>query len=87
MKKALIVFDSRSGSTEEIAELIAEGLRMEAVEVSLSKPQPLKKENQLQGFDAYIFGSPNYHGEMLQSLKMAQDSGREIGKKLAAAVV
>jgi flavorubredoxin len=69
MKKALIVYDSRSGGTEQIAELIGEGLRMAGVEAVVAKAQKFKKESDLQGYDAFIVGSPNYHGEMLQSLK------------------
>ena len=69
MKKALIVYDSRSGGTEQIAELIGEGLRIEGAEAVVSKAQKFKTESDLQGFDAYIVGSPNYHGEMLQSMK------------------
>jgi flavorubredoxin len=69
MKKALIVYDSRSGGTEQIAELIGEGLRIEGAEAVVAKAQKFKKESDLTGFDAYILGSPNYHGEMLQSVK------------------
>ena len=40
MSKALIVFATRSGQTERIAELIAEGMRMTGMEVELKMPRP-----------------------------------------------
>ena len=29
----------------------------------------VKKESDLEGYDAYVFGSATYHGEMMQSMK------------------
>ena len=29
----------------------------------------IKKESDLEGYDAYVFGSATYHGEMMQSMK------------------
>jgi flavorubredoxin len=41
----------------------------------------VKKGTDLQGYDAYVFGSPTYHGEMLQSMKtllfLAEKAGLE----------
>ncbi len=69
MPKALIVYSTRSGETKKIGELIAEGLRFSAIDVTLKNAKEIKKENDLSGYDAYIFGSATYHGEMMQSMK------------------
>lgn len=69
MPKALIVYTTRKEETLKIAELIAEGLRFSAIDVTLADAKDFKKENELAGYDAYVFGSPTYHGEMTNSMK------------------
>ncbi len=69
MGKALIVFSTRTGETKNMAELIAEGLRMEGAEVRVANVTEIKKETDLSGYDAYAFGSATYHGEMMQTMK------------------
>jgi flavorubredoxin len=69
MGKALIVFSTRTGETKNIAELIAEGIRMEGSEARVVNVTGIKKETDLAGFDAYVFGSATYHGEMMQGMK------------------
>lgn len=69
MAKALIVYSTRSGETRQIGELIAEGLRFAGIEVTLSDVKEIKSEKDLAGYDAYVFGSPTYHGDMLQAMK------------------
>ena len=69
MGKALVVYASRSGETERIANLIAEGIRIQGSEASVVKVADVKKVDDLAGFDAYVFGSATYHGEMMQGMK------------------
>jgi len=69
MAKALIVYATRKEETRRIAELIAEGLRFAAVTVTLADARDIKKESDLAGYDAYVFGAPTYHGEMINSMK------------------
>jgi len=69
MPKALIVFTTRTEETLRIAEFIAEGLRFSAVDVTLTEAKDIKKESDLAGYDAYVFGSPTYHGEMTAGMK------------------
>ncbi|MDY6904594.1 MAG: flavodoxin domain-containing protein [Thermodesulfobacteriota bacterium] len=69
MAKALIVYSTRKEETRKIADLIAEGLRLAAVDVTLANANDIKKESDLAGYDAYIFGSPTYHGDMTNSMK------------------
>lgn len=79
MAKALVVFATRKGETEAIAGLIAEGMRFAGVEVEAKNANTIKSENDLADYDAYVFGSATYHGDMMQSMKtllfMAENAG------------
>ena len=81
MGKALIVYASRTGETKKIGELIAEGLRFSMVDVQLMSAKEIKKKEDLAGFDAVVFGSATYHGEMMESMKtllfLAENAGLE----------
>ncbi len=69
MKKVLIAYDSRTGNTERMAEYIAEGVRISGHEAELKRIVTIKNEQELQGFDAYVFGCPTYHRDMTNSMK------------------
>ena len=69
MKKVLIVYDSRTGKTEQMAQYIAEGVRFSGNEVELRRVREIKNEKELEGYDAYIFGSPTYHRDMIGTMK------------------
>jgi len=69
MAKALLVYASRTGATQKIADLIAEGIRMSGSEATVVNVTSVKKVEDLQGYDAYVFGSATYHGEMMQAMK------------------
>ncbi len=69
MGKALVVYTTRTGETKDIADLIAEGIRMSGAEAEVVNSTKIKKEDELAGYDAYVFGSATYHGEMMQGMK------------------
>ena len=69
MAKALVVYCTRTGETKDIAELIAEGIRFQGAEATVANVTGVKKEEDLEGYDAYVFGSATYHGEMMQGMK------------------
>ena len=69
MPKAIIVYTTRTGQTKNIAELIAEGIRFSGVEAEVLNANQVKKEDDLEGYAAYVFGSATYHGEMMQGMK------------------
>jgi len=69
MAKALIVYATRTGATEKIGNLIAEGIRFSGHEANVIKVADIKKEADLNGYDAVVFGSPTYHGEMVKGMK------------------
>jgi flavorubredoxin len=69
MPKAVVVYTTRTGETSDIAQFIAEGIRFCGVEADVINATEIKNASELSGYDAYVFGSPTYHGEMLQSMK------------------
>ena len=81
MAKALIVYATRTGETQKIGDLIAEGMRFSGIEVNVADIKSIASEKNLEGYDAYVFGSPTYHGDMLQAMKtflfMAEKAGLE----------
>jgi len=87
MAKALVVYSTRTGETQRIGELIAEGIRISGHEAKVVRDKSVKKESDLDGYDAYVFGSATYHGTMMQGMKtllfLAENAGLE-GKVGAA---
>ena len=81
MAKVLVVCATRTGETCKIGELIAEGIRFSGHDVTVVKVDAVKKDNDLQGYDALVFGSATYHGDMLQGMKtmlfLAEKAGLE----------
>jgi flavorubredoxin len=81
MGKALIVYATNNGETKKIGELIAEGIRFGGHEATAANVSDIKSEKDLGGFDAYVFGSATYHGEMMAKMKtmlfMAQKANLE----------
>ncbi|MCG6917614.1 MAG: flavodoxin domain-containing protein [Deltaproteobacteria bacterium] len=69
MSKVLVAYDSRTGNTEKMAEAVAEGIRMAGHEAEVKKITQIKNEAELQGYDAYVLGSPTYHRDMIGTMK------------------
>ena len=69
MSKVLIVYATRTGETQNIADLVAEGVRFAGHEAEVVNIKEVKNEADLNGYDGYVFGSATYHGEMLQGMK------------------
>ena len=69
MAKVLVVYDSRTGNTEKLAQAVAHGAsRVSGVEVVLKKAREVTPKDVAEA-DAYAFGSPSHFsimsGEML----------------------
>jgi flavodoxin len=69
MAKVLVVYATRTSSTRDIADLVAEGIRFSGNEADIVEVKDIKSEADFEGYDGFVFGSPTYHGEMLQSMK------------------
>ena len=69
MAKAVVIYSSIKGATESISGLIAEGIRSGGHEMTVINSASIKTDSDLRGYDAYVFGSPTYHGEMMETMK------------------
>jgi len=80
MPKVLIIYYSRSGNTEAMAKLVAEGVQSEGIEVECKKVADTKLDELLSA-DGIIIGSPTYYGTMASEIKkLLDDSVRYHGK-------
>jgi flavodoxin len=69
MKKILVAYASRTGTTEKMAEYIAEGVRFGGHTATVKKITDVKDESTLAGYDGYVFGCPTYHKDITQGMK------------------
>jgi len=72
MARVLVVYYSRSGRTELMANSIAETLRVEGLDVVCKKVQDADVD-ELLAFDGVIVGSPTYYGTMAAEIKSFLD--------------
>jgi NAD(P)H dehydrogenase (quinone) len=80
MPRVLIVYYSRSGNTEAMARLVAEGVKSGGVEVECKKVEDTSVDDLLAA-DGIILGSPTYYGTMAAEIKkLLDDSVRYHGK-------
>lgn len=68
MAKVLIVYDSRTGNTEKMANYIAEGARETNAEVEVEKVDDVKLSD-LEAASGIILGSPTHFGTMSDKMK------------------
>ncbi len=88
MAKAIVIYHSRSGNTQKMAEIIAEVMN-EAGLPTECKPVAEVKADDLLEYDAIVVGSPTYYGHMAGPIKQLFDEtvsfhGKLDGKVAAA---
>ncbi len=81
MGNVLIAYATRTDETKGIALLIAEGVRISGHEADVKTTMEIKSEDDVKGYDAYIFGSPTYHGEMITGMKQTLFIAERAGLK------
>ena len=69
MKKVLIVYFSRTGSTENMANYIAEGIRFSGNQAAVKRTSDIKKVEDIDGYDGLIVGSPTYFQDIPEPVK------------------
>ncbi|SHO52669.1 flavodoxin domain-containing protein [Desulfopila aestuarii] len=69
MKKVLIAYASRTGNTGKMANFLAEGVRFAGHTVEIKKISEIENAEELNGYDAYLFGCPTYHKDMTGGMK------------------
>jgi multimeric flavodoxin WrbA len=86
MKKVLIAYYSSGGVTKQMAEYIAEGVRIGGGEADVKKIEDPGAGAEISGYDGYIFGSPTYSldvpgpmKEFLDAARAADLKGKPIG--------
>ena len=79
MAKVLVVYFSNSGTTERMAEYVAEGVRIAGHEADVRKTSEIANLHDLAGYDAYIFGCPTYHLDMPESFVSLLDAAGKAG--------
>jgi len=74
MAKVLIVYWSRTGNTEKMAHLVAEGVKEAGCEVQIKKADETTPDD-LKAADGIIMGSPTYYGlPAAELVKLLDDS-------------
>lgn len=88
MAKILVVYYSRTGNTQKMAEEIAKGIEKEKVSVEVKRVEQIKASD-LLNYEGIIIGSPTYYGTMaFQIKKLLDDSVKfhgELEGKVGAA--
>ncbi|MFH0811418.1 MAG: NAD(P)H-dependent oxidoreductase [Pseudomonadota bacterium] len=85
MPKVLIVYYSRSGNTEKMAQLVAKGVKKTEVEVETKKVNELNVDELLK-VEGVILGSPTYFGVMAAEMKQFVDKSIKYFGKLGGKV-
>ena len=75
--RVIIVYFSLTGNTEKMAEYIAEGVRFSGHQAVTKKVSDIKGEDDLAGYNGYIFGSPTYYRDVAEPMKTFLFLGRK----------
>lgn len=67
MLKILVFFYSRTGNTEKMAKAVAEGAKLDNVQVDINY---FIEADDLNSYDAIAVGTPTYHHDMPIDIKM-----------------
>jgi NAD(P)H dehydrogenase (quinone) len=77
----LIIYDSKTGNVEQMAEFIKQGAEKEGVKVRMKKVDEVQPKALLDA-DGVIIGSPTYYGVLTGKLKSFLDASVEYHSKL-----
>ena len=81
MSKILIIYYSRSGNTERMANIIADGIKKEGVEVAVKDVKDVDID-ELPEYEGFVIGSPTYYGTMAAEIKKLLDDSVKFHGKL-----
>jgi flavodoxin short chain len=73
MKKAIIIFGSTTGNTEEMAEIVKEGLEKAGLEAELRNATDASVEDLTSGHDVLLLGCPAYGDDTIELQEDFQD--------------
>ncbi len=83
--KVLVIYYSQTGNTKKMAQIIADGVKAEGVDVDLKDVKGVKAKELLK-VDGIIIGSPTYYGSMAYQIKQLLDESVEFHGDLAGKV-
>jgi NAD(P)H dehydrogenase (quinone) len=86
MTKVLVVYDSKTGNTERMAEAVGDGVAKVASVTCEVKKVDRTSLDDLVSADGIIIGSPTYYGQMSAKIKTLVDSSNRIHGKLEGKV-
>lgn len=81
MPKIIIIYDSRTGNTEEMAKAVADGAKEVGAEVEVKKVSDVNLDD-LEKADGIILGSPTHFGTMSENMKKLINESVKIRGKL-----
>lgn len=79
--KVLVVYHSRTGNTEKMAQAVADGARSAGAEVTVKKAVDATSAD-LKAVDGIIIGSPTYYGQMAAEVKQLFDRSSDVRGQL-----
>ena len=83
--KILIIYYSQTGNTKKMAQIVAEGVKTEGVDVELKDAEEVKVKELLKA-EGIIIGSPTYYGTMAYQIKQLLDESVEFHSELSGKV-
>jgi len=81
----LIIYDSKTGHTQKMAQAVAKGVESAGGQVILKRAENVKLQ-ELQDADGIIMGSPTYFGQMSYKLKHLIDDSIQLHTRLTGKV-
>lgn len=81
MKKVLVTYYTRSGNTEKMARMVADGLAAKGLSVDMKRVEEVDIDT-LPSYVGFVVGSPNYFGTMAWPVKKFIDDSVKHFKKL-----
>jgi NAD(P)H dehydrogenase (quinone) len=72
MAKGIVIYYSRSGNTQEMAEIIAEAMNASGLSTECKAVEQVRADD-LPAYDAIVIGSPCYYGQMAGPVKQLID--------------
>ncbi len=85
MPKGIVIYFSKSGNTKRMAELIAEGMKLDGISVVV-KPVEETQVEELLDVEVVVIGSPTYYGTMAGEIKAFIDESVRLHGKLEGKV-
>ena len=85
MPKVLIVYYSRTGNTERMANIIADAIKENGIDVACKKVENTDLKELLEA-DGVVIGSPTYYGTMAAEIKKFIDESVKYHGKLEGKV-